>query len=51
MYDLVIRGATMVDGLARDPRRAELAVKDGRIAAIGEAARMPPKSSMPAASP
>lgn len=36
MVDLVIRGATIVDGLGTDPRRADLAVKDGRIAAIGE---------------
>jgi N-acyl-D-aspartate/D-glutamate deacylase len=36
MVDLVIRGATLVDGLGREPRRADLAVKDGRIAAIGE---------------
>src|SRR5216110_2668174 len=36
MYDLVIRGATIVDGLGRDPLRAEIAVKDGRIAKIGE---------------
>jgi N-acyl-D-aspartate/D-glutamate deacylase len=36
MYDLVIRGATIVDGLGHDPRRADVAVKDGRIAAIGE---------------
>lgn len=36
MVDLVIRGATIVDGLGNDPRRADLAVKDGRIAAIGE---------------
>src|SRR6266581_3547614 len=36
MYDLVIRGATVVDGLGHDPCRADLAVKDGRIAAIGE---------------
>src|SRR5882757_1490024 len=35
MYDLVIRGATVVDGLGHDPRRADVAVKDGRIAAIG----------------
>ena len=35
MHDLVIRGATMVDGLGRDPIRADVAVKDGRIAAIG----------------
>lgn len=36
MVDLVIRGATLVDGLGNEPRRADLAVKDGRIAAIGE---------------
>ncbi len=36
MTDLVIRGATVVDGLGSDPRRTDVAVKDGRIAAIGE---------------
>ena len=36
MVDLVIRGATLVDGLGHEPRRADLAVKDGRIAAVGE---------------
>ncbi|MFO1079909.1 MAG: amidohydrolase family protein [Reyranellaceae bacterium] len=36
MVDLVIRGATVVDGLGHEPRRADVAVKDGRIAAIGE---------------
>jgi N-acyl-D-aspartate/D-glutamate deacylase len=36
MVDLVIRGATIVDGLGHEPKRADLAVKDGRIAAIGE---------------
>ena len=35
MVDLVIRGATIVDGLGNEPRRADLAVKDGRIAQIG----------------
>jgi N-acyl-D-aspartate/D-glutamate deacylase len=35
MNDLVIRGATIVDGLGNDPRRADIAVKDGRIADIG----------------
>jgi N-acyl-D-aspartate/D-glutamate deacylase len=35
MYDLVIRGATVIDGLGHDPVRADVAVKDGRIAAIG----------------
>ena len=36
MTDLVIRGATVVDGLGNDPSRADVAVKDGRIAAIGD---------------
>ena len=36
MVDLVIRGATIVDGLGHEPKRADLAVKDGRIAGIGE---------------
>jgi N-acyl-D-aspartate/D-glutamate deacylase len=35
MHDLVIRGATIVDGLGPDPLRADVAVKDGRIAKIG----------------
>jgi N-acyl-D-aspartate/D-glutamate deacylase len=36
MADLVIRGATVVDGLGSEPRRADVAVKDGKISAIGE---------------
>jgi N-acyl-D-amino-acid deacylase len=36
MYDLAIRGATVVDGTGRDARKADVAVKDGRIAAVGE---------------
>jgi N-acyl-D-aspartate/D-glutamate deacylase len=36
MQDLVIRGAIVVDGLGHDPIRADVAVKGGRIAAIGE---------------
>ncbi|MFO1159910.1 MAG: amidohydrolase family protein [Reyranellaceae bacterium] len=35
MADLVIRGATIVDGLGSEPRRADLAVMSGRIADIG----------------
>ncbi|MGD9879085.1 MAG: amidohydrolase family protein [Reyranella sp.] len=35
MADLVIRGATIVDGLGSEPRRADLAVENGRIADIG----------------
>ncbi len=36
MYDLLIRGAVVVDGLGREPRRADVAVKNSRIAAIGD---------------
>jgi N-acyl-D-amino-acid deacylase len=35
MNDLVIRGAMVVDGLGHDPVRADVAVKDGRIVAVG----------------
>src|SRR5260370_10137123 len=39
LYDLLIRGATVVDGLGRDPRRADVAVSNSRIAAIGAVGR------------
>jgi len=35
-YDLIIRGGTLHDGTGSAPRVADLAVRDGRIAAIGE---------------
>ena len=35
MADTVIRGATIVDGLGREPRRADIAITGGRIADIG----------------
>ncbi|HWS74079.1 MAG TPA: amidohydrolase family protein [Quisquiliibacterium sp.] len=37
-YDLIIRGGTVHDGLGGAPRVADVAVKDGRIAAIGSIA-------------
>jgi N-acyl-D-aspartate/D-glutamate deacylase len=36
VHDLVIRGASILDGLGSAPFRADLAAKDGRIAEIGE---------------
>src|SRR3954449_1899260 len=36
MNDLVIRGATVVDGLGHDPISTDVAVKDGRVVAVGE---------------
>ena len=34
-YDLVVRGGTVVDGSGMPRYRADVAVKDGRVAAIG----------------
>jgi len=36
MNDLVFRGATVLDGLGNDPIHADVAVRDGRITAVGE---------------
>jgi N-acyl-D-aspartate/D-glutamate deacylase len=35
VHDLVIWGASVIDGTGADPRRIDVAVKDGRIAALG----------------
>jgi hypothetical protein len=43
MHNLVIRGATVVNGLGHDPIRADLAVRDGRIAAIGDLGKDAPE--------
>ena len=37
-FDLVIRNGTVVDGTGAAPRDADVAVKDGRIAAVGKVA-------------
>ncbi len=34
-YDLIIRGGSIVDGTGGDPKEGDVAVKDGRIAAVG----------------
>jgi N-acyl-D-aspartate/D-glutamate deacylase len=38
-YDLVVRGATVLDGTGRPPFEADVAVKDGRVAAMGRIAQ------------
>ena len=35
-YDLVIRNGTLIDGTGAAPTRGEVAIQDGRIAAVGE---------------
>jgi N-acyl-D-aspartate/D-glutamate deacylase len=37
-YDLVVRGGTLADGTGAAVREADIAVKDGRIAAVGRVA-------------
>ena len=37
-YDLVIRSGDILDGSGADIRQADIAVRDGRIAAIGNLA-------------
>ena len=36
MHDLIIRGATLVDGTGSEPRLADVAVQSGRGSAIGQ---------------
>jgi len=36
MHDLIIRGATLVDGTGSEPQLADVAVQSGRVSAIGQ---------------
>ncbi|MBM4569091.1 amidohydrolase family protein [Rhodococcus hoagii] len=38
-FDLVIRNGTVIDGSGREPRQADVAVRDGVIVAVGAVAR------------
>ena len=35
-YDLVIRNGTLIDGTGSAPRTGDVAIQDGRIAAVGQ---------------
>jgi N-acyl-D-amino-acid deacylase len=35
-YDLIVRNGTVIDGTGAEPREADVAIRDGRIAAIGD---------------
>lgn len=36
-YDLIVRNGTVIDGTGAEPREADVAIQDGRIAAVGRA--------------
>jgi len=47
-FDLVIRGGSLVDGTGAPPRRADLGIRGGRIAAIGDLATAEGGTEIPA---
>jgi N-acyl-D-amino-acid deacylase len=46
--DLVIAGGTLVDGSGGKARRADVAIREGRIVAVGRLARMPARERLDA---
>jgi len=49
MFDLIVRGGTLVDGQGSRRRRADVGVRDGRVAAIGDLAAADAAQSIDAA--
>ena len=49
MHDLVIRGGEVLDGSGSEARRADVAVRDGRIAAVGDLADVAAAAELDAA--
>ena len=45
MTDLVVRGATVVDGTGAPGRVADVAVDDGRVVAVGDVGARRPSSA------
>ena len=47
MFDLLIRNAEIFDGTGSDPYIADVAVENGKIAAVGKDLGAPPRQWMP----
>src|SRR6185369_1199982 len=46
MFDLILRGGTLVDGLGGPRRRLDVGVREGRVAALGDLAGADSRHSM-----
>ena len=50
MLDYVIRSGTLIDGTGEAGRQADVGIRDGRVAAVGQVDEPGPRSSTPPAS-